>query len=73
MSATIVDYTKMFGNIIEVSDIIPTARCACVSCNSCTCACRGGIEYGDIAWQHCHVLLILLIWAMQLQCIIHCA
>lgn len=54
MSATTVEYTKMFGNIIEVSDIIPTAKCACVSCNSCTCACSGCMSYfenGEIAWQ----------------------
>ena len=37
MSANINDYQKMFGNIITDSFAMP--KCACVACNSCTCAC----------------------------------
>ncbi len=37
MSATKIDYAKMFG---EISDMVDTmAKCACVACNSCVCAC----------------------------------
>jgi len=37
MSATTAEYEKLFGNII--TEHIVMARCACVACNSCTCAC----------------------------------
>lgn len=38
-------YGQMFGDHLMIDAIEPNmARCACVSCNSCTCACscRGG-------------------------------
>ena len=28
---------KIYGNIFNLTNV--AARCACVSCNSCTCAC----------------------------------
>lgn len=37
MSASSVEYEKMFGSIGEAVDTM--ARCACVACNSCTCSC----------------------------------
>ncbi len=37
MSASYDEYAKMFGEIVEMADTM--ARCACVACNSCTCAC----------------------------------
>ena len=37
MSANSVDYAKMFGAICDDAKIM--SRCACVACNSCTCAC----------------------------------
>lgn len=37
MSANTVDYAKMYGEICAESVVM--ARCACVACNSCTCAC----------------------------------
>ena len=37
MSANAVDYAKMFGAICDEAVVMP--RCACVACNSCTCAC----------------------------------
>ena len=37
MSASTVEYAKMFGEICESAEAM--ARCACVACNSCTCAC----------------------------------
>lgn len=45
------DYVKLFGNI-ENSDNAVMARCACVSCNSCTCACscRAFPVREDIEW-----------------------
>lgn len=50
MSATPADYIKLFGNI--ESEATTMARCACVACNSCTCACscRAIPEFGDIEW-----------------------
>lgn len=50
MSATAVDYQKLFGNI--ENDAVAMARCACVACNSCTCACscRAMPDFGDIEW-----------------------
>lgn len=38
MSANSVEYAKMFGEIANEEGIV-MARCACVACNSCTCAC----------------------------------
>lgn len=37
MSANAKDYEKLFGEIHEECQTM--ARCACVACNSCTCAC----------------------------------
>lgn len=37
MSANLDDYAKLFGDICD--DSVVMARCACVACNSCTCAC----------------------------------
>lgn len=50
MSATVIDYNKLFGNI--ETEAFAMARCACVSCNSCTCACSCRIapESGEIEW-----------------------
>ena len=45
------DYEKMFGSICD--DIIAMARCACVICNSCTCACscRNILDLDEIDWE----------------------
>lgn len=50
MSANINDYMKLFGIINE--EVRTMARCACVACNSCTCACscRAIPELGEIEW-----------------------
>jgi len=50
MSANTVDYMKLFGNI--EGDVHTMARCACVACNSCTCACscRRVPGTGEIEW-----------------------
>lgn len=50
MSATAEAYVEMFGNI--VNEQITMARCACVACNSCTCACscRNMPEWEDLEW-----------------------
>lgn len=37
MVATEVQFQEMFGAVID--ETIVMARCACVACNSCTCAC----------------------------------
>ena len=37
MSASDFDYEKLFGSIVD--EAIVMAKCACVACNSCTCAC----------------------------------
>ncbi len=37
MSANTLDYEKMFGLI--GNGLTMAAKCACVACNSCTCAC----------------------------------
>ena len=37
MSANATEYAKLFGEICEEGMAMP--RCACVACNSCTCAC----------------------------------
>lgn len=48
MSANSVDYEKMFGIICDGALVM--ARCACVACNSCTCACscRNIPDDGDL-------------------------
>ena len=38
MSANNNEYAKMFGNIND--SISANAKCACIPCNACTCACR---------------------------------
>lgn len=51
MSATNMEYMQLFGRI--ENETFAIARCACVACNSCTCACScravpddmGGIEW----------------------------
>ena len=37
MSANNAQYMQLFGMICN--DAVVMARCACVACNSCTCAC----------------------------------
>lgn len=37
MSANTEAYSKLFGAICDSAVVM--ARCACVACNSCTCAC----------------------------------
>jgi len=32
-----VQFKKIYGNIFTITNV--AARCACVACNSCTCAC----------------------------------
>ncbi len=51
MSANVVDYAKMFGEIADLSVVM--ARCACVACNSCTCgcSCRNIPENDEIEWD----------------------
>ena len=50
MSANLKAYSKLFGNIGKELNAMP--RCACVACNSCTCACscRAVPESEEIAW-----------------------
>ncbi|NMD71294.1 FibroRumin family radical SAM-modified Cys-rich RiPP [Bacillus sp. DNRA2] len=50
MSATNFDYAELFGNI--VNEAVVMARCACVACNSCTCACscKAIPEWEEIEW-----------------------
>ena len=50
MSASSIDYSKMFGEICNETNVM--ARCACVACNSCTCACscRAIPELEEIEW-----------------------
>lgn len=50
MSANELDYLKLFGNISYEENIM--ARCACVACNSCTCACscRAIPEMEELEW-----------------------
>ena len=38
MSASANDYAQMFDNIHPENNV-SMAKCACVACNSCTCAC----------------------------------
>ena len=46
MSGSIEAYAKLFGETVIM------ARCACVACNSCTCACscRNTPEWEEIEW-----------------------
>ncbi|MDU4397515.1 MAG: FibroRumin family radical SAM-modified Cys-rich RiPP [Veillonella sp.] len=50
MSASVDAYAKLFGETIDCETVM--ARCACVACNSCTCACscRNIPEWEDIEW-----------------------
>lgn len=50
MSANMEAYAKMFGEICDSAVVM--ARCACVACNSCTCACscRNIPEWEDVEW-----------------------
>jgi len=52
VSATVVEYSKLFGEI--ATDVATMARCACVACNSCTCACSCRYapesDTGEIIW-----------------------
>lgn len=50
MSANKYDYLQLFGAIRNESFLM--ARCACVACNSCTCACscRAVPEWEELEW-----------------------
>lgn len=50
MSANIEQYMQLFG--IICNEGVAMARCACVVCNSCTCACscRVAPELEEIEW-----------------------
>ena len=50
MVATESQFNELYGAIL--SDVTTMARCACVSCNSCTCACscRGSMTDDDMGW-----------------------
>lgn len=52
MSANFNEYMEMFGNIKE--ERFAMAKCACVACNSCTCACScravPEFEDGEFEW-----------------------
>ncbi|SKC59161.1 Cys-rich radical SAM target, FibroRumin family [[Eubacterium] yurii] len=50
MCANDTQYMKLFGMICNEVAVI--ARCACVACNSCTCACscRAVPEVEEIEW-----------------------
>ena len=51
MVATQKHFELMFGSIIKESAAMP--RCACVACNSCTCACscRKSPDLDTIGWD----------------------
>lgn len=50
MVATDLNYEKLFGAILDDANIT-IARCACVVCNSCTCACScRRAQENDIEW-----------------------
>ena len=51
MSAKDVEYSKMFGTICD--EAVVMARCACVACNSCTCACscRNIPDLDELDWE----------------------
>ena len=48
--ATKTEYDKMFGNI--ETEAFAMARCACIACNSCMCACSCRIapELDELGW-----------------------
>lgn len=50
MSANMEVYAKLFGEICD--DAVGMPRCACVACNSCTCACscRNTPEWEEVEW-----------------------
>lgn len=50
MSANNTEYMQLFGSI--QNEVFSMARCACVSCNSCTCACSCRVvpDMGEIEW-----------------------
>ena len=51
MSASSMEYAKLFGEICD--EAMVSAKCACVACNSCTCACscRNNIDNTyEIKW-----------------------
>lgn len=50
MSANNTQYMQLFGMICN--EAVVMARCACVACNSCTCACscRMAPEMEEIEW-----------------------
>lgn len=50
MVATENQFNELYGVIL--ADVTTMARCACVSCNSCTCACscRGYLDDDDMEW-----------------------
>lgn len=51
MSANNLEYEKMFGAICN--EAVVMARCACVACNSCTCACscRNSLGLDELDWE----------------------
>ncbi|MBP3416795.1 MAG: FibroRumin family radical SAM-modified Cys-rich RiPP [Spirochaetaceae bacterium] len=50
MSASTDQYAVLFGNV--TNNIVAMPRCACVSCNSCTCACScRAIPTIDVEWE----------------------
>ena len=50
MSATMNQYRELLGNVKES---IVMARCACVACNSCTCACSCRFSpNSDFDWEN---------------------
>lgn len=51
MSANELEYAKLFGNVTENVNT-SMVKCACVACNSCTCACscRAISDMEDIEW-----------------------
>lgn len=52
MIAEINEYAELFGNISDT--VANAAKCACVACNSCTCACScrtvSDFEDGEFEW-----------------------
>ena len=50
MSANNTQYMQLFGTICNETVVMP--RCACVACNSCTCACSCGAipQVEEIEW-----------------------
>lgn len=50
MSASVNEYNELFGAI--QNEYAAMAKCACVACNSCTCACscRKVSDWEEIEW-----------------------